>query len=128
MEIYNEQVLDLLDSNPRRRPLPVRMQADRGFHVGNLFVIECQTEDDMLAVLDEGLLQRRTTSHGLNERSSRSHTILTVHIESQVHEATTRGSVAFVDLAGSERQKATGVSNQSNQIALTTPVALAAAV
>lgn len=69
VEIYNENVLDLLDSNPHRRPLPVRMQADRGFHVGNLFVIECHTEDDMLAVLEEGQsIHTRSRSHSLVRR------------------------------------------------------------
>ena len=63
--------------------LPVRQQAGGGFHVDNLFIIDCYTEDDMRAVLEEGLRNRQTASHDLNERSSRSHTILTLYIEGQ---------------------------------------------
>jgi hypothetical protein len=126
IEIYNEQVHDLLDPNPRRRNLPVRQQAGRGFHVDNLFIIDCYTEDDMRAVLEEGLRNRALASHDLNERSSRSHTILTLYIEGQTNidagdekgpsaglSFTRRGQISFVDLAGSERAKATKAEGQT---------------
>ena len=44
-------------------------------------VIECTEVAGVLAVLDEGLKRRHVASHELNERSSRSHAILTVYIE-----------------------------------------------
>lgn len=125
IEIYNEQVLDLLDTNPRRRVLPVRQQAGGGFHVDNLFIIDCYTEDDMRAVLEEGLRNRQTASHEMNERSSRSHTILTLYIEghTKLEESdgngtpglsfTRKGQISFVDLAGSERAKVTKAEGQT---------------
>jgi hypothetical protein len=39
----------------------------------------------MLEVLDEGLRNRQTAAHQMNDRSSRSHTILTI----QMHSTTT---------------------------------------
>ena len=42
--------------------------------------IECAELDDLLAVLEEGLKNRAIGTHNMNEHSSRSHTILTVHI------------------------------------------------
>ena len=90
------QVLDLLDPNPRRRVLPVRQQAGGGFHVDNLFIIDCFTEDDMRAVLEEGLRNRQTASHDLNERSSRSHTILTLYIEGQTKLKDSDGKVCMI--------------------------------
>ncbi|KAL3857943.1 hypothetical protein ACJMK2_012568 [Sinanodonta woodiana] len=52
LEIYNEQVIDLLNTN-QRRYLAVRWSKNRGFYVENLFVVECGTLDDIMAVLDE---------------------------------------------------------------------------
>ncbi|KAJ3364059.1 Kinesin- protein 12 [Allomyces javanicus] len=118
LEIYNEQVQDLL--NPSGAALPVRWRRERGFYVENLFVVECEVLDDCLAVLEEGLRNRTTAAHALNERSSRSHSVLTVYIESEEAAGaeggegppTQRfGKISFVDLAGSERvkeSKATG--------------------
>ena len=50
----------------------------------NLFVAECESAEDLMAVLEEGIRYRQTASHELNERSSRSHSILTVYIDSEV--------------------------------------------
>ncbi len=47
------QVVDLLNPN-NNRPLTVRWSKNRGFYVENLFTIECETVDDLMAVLDEG--------------------------------------------------------------------------
>lgn len=109
LEIYNEHVRDLL--NPGGPLLPVRWHKDRGFYVENAFVVECEVLDDCRAVLEEGLRNRAVGSHALNERSSRSHSILTLHIS--CHEFCQEdnrmirkyGKISFVDLAGSERQK-----------------------
>ena len=38
-----------------RDSLPVRWSKDKGFYVENLFVVECETSDDILAVLEEGI-------------------------------------------------------------------------
>jgi hypothetical protein len=46
-----------------------------------LDVMPCKEEDDVMAILEEGLLRRTTAAHEMNERSSRSHAILTVYIE-----------------------------------------------
>ncbi|CAG0886327.1 unnamed protein product [Cyprideis torosa] len=53
LEIYNEQVKDLLNPNPNQRSLAVRWNK-KGFYVENLFTIECKEIDDLLAVLEEG--------------------------------------------------------------------------
>jgi hypothetical protein len=104
LEIYNEQVQDLL--NPSSTSLPVRYGTEKGFYVENLFVVECEVLDDCLAVLEEGLRNRRIASHRLNEHSSRSHSIMTIYIESEnIDQDDQRvirktGKVSFVDLAG----------------------------
>ncbi|XP_043474477.1 kinesin-like protein KIF12 isoform X2 [Leptopilina heterotoma] len=112
LEIYNEKVIDLL--NPGlRKPLAVRWsKKSRGFFVENLFTVECEELDDLLAVLEEGMRNRAVGSHNMNDHSSRSHTILTVHItsEQQMENGvfiTRQGKINFVDLAGSEMTKKT---------------------
>lgn len=48
----------------------------------NLFLVECESFEDMMAVINEGLGNRKVASHNLNRDSSRSHCILTMHIDS----------------------------------------------
>lgn len=119
LEIYNEQVIDLLNPN-QRRYLAVRWSKNKGFYVENLFLVECETVDDLMAVLEEGMRNRQTGSHGLNETSSRSHSMLTLTIDSEIQDPedenlylTKRGKLTFVDLAGSEKVKESNSSAET---------------
>ncbi|KAK4872801.1 hypothetical protein RN001_014830 [Aquatica leii] len=113
LEIYNEKVIDLLNSGTARKPLAVRWSKKaRGFFVENLFTVDCEEIDDLSAVLEEGMRNRSVGSHNMNEYSSRSHTILTVHITSEQPAEkgvfiSRSGKINFVDLAGSEMTKKT---------------------
>ena len=127
LEIHNENIYDLLDDGlllaiergmrPKQQPLPVRWDASRGFHVQNLRSIECEDVSSALHVMWRALLARRVGAHELNRESSRSHCMMTLHLEARgiVGGATcTRyGKVAFVDLAGSERLKASKSSGDT---------------
>ncbi|KAE9103550.1 hypothetical protein PF007_g14371 [Phytophthora fragariae] len=117
-EIYNEQVFDLL--NPGSGALNVRWNARAGFYVQDLLVVRCDSLSDVLAVVDEGHRNRHVASHGMNADSSRSHSLLTVHVDrtetrdsdsGQSHGVTRYGKMSFVDLAGSERLKETRSNN-----------------
>ncbi|XP_022095789.1 kinesin heavy chain-like [Acanthaster planci] len=117
LEIYNEQVKDLL--NPGRESLPVRWSKDKGFYVENLFVVDCETLDDLLGVLEEGMGQRQIATNNINEYSSRSHTIVSLQIDSEMPDPeeeslyiTKHGRLSFVDLAGSEKVKELGNSGE----------------
>ncbi|XP_053669207.1 kinesin-like protein KIF12 [Anopheles marshallii] len=113
LEIYNEKVIDLLNPGTARKPLAVRWsKKSRGFFVENLFTVDCEELDDLLAVLEEGMRNRHVGSHLMNDYSSRSHTILTVHITSEQQAEggvfiSKQGKINFVDLAGSEMTKKT---------------------
>jgi kinesin family member 12 len=117
LEIYNEQVQDLL--NPTNVALPVRYNNEKGFFVENLFVVECEVLDDCMAVLEEGLKNRKTASHALNDRSSRSHGIMTMLIQTETVDPDDSrlirktGKLSFVDLAGSEKIKESKATGQT---------------
>ena len=48
-------------------------------------IVECINVDDLIAVLHEGMKHRKSGSHELNKDSSRSHSILSVYIISEVN-------------------------------------------
>ena len=67
--------------------------------------------DDFAEIIKVGAKNRLTKSTKMNESSSRSHSILTVTIESKVKKEDSSiirvSKLSFVDLAGSEKQKQT---------------------
>jgi len=108
MEIYNEQIKDLL--NPNAGILQCRWTLKAGFYVKDLLFVNCTSIDDLIAVLHEGNRNRKRGTHNLNKDSSRSHTIMTIKIITSIqstegHTYKKNGKVTFVDLAGSERLK-----------------------
>ncbi|CAH1638396.1 unnamed protein product [Spodoptera littoralis] len=113
LEIYNEKVIDLLNPGSARKPLQVRWSKEsRGFYVENLFTVDCETLDDLFAVLEEGMRNRAVGAHAMNAHSSRSHTLLCVRVRRDLREdagvvCSTHGKINFVDLAGSEMTKRT---------------------
>ncbi|NXJ90073.1 KIF12 protein, partial [Corythaixoides concolor] len=138
LEIYNEQVRDLLSPGPPCA-LPLRWSKTHGFYVENQLSVDFESleaiADLLLQALDlllAGSQRRRTSAHALNKHSSRSHALLTIHIRSRAVSARARrartsppmripqpstcpskqGTLCFVDLAGSERVKETGSSGE----------------
>ncbi|XP_019401392.1 PREDICTED: kinesin-like protein KIF12 isoform X4 [Crocodylus porosus] len=119
VEIYNEQVRDLLSPGPPC-PLPLRWSKARGFYIEGLLSTEIEGLETIMDLLQEGTQRRRSSAHALNRHSSRSHALLTVQLHAR-GEATSPGSssclgrwgaLRFVDLAGSERVKDTGSVGQ----------------
>jgi len=115
-EIYNEQVLDLL--NPDAGQLAIRESKAQGFFVENLLVVECHSVSDLMEVFKEGMRNRHVGAHAMNRDSSRSHSLLVLYIDSTRVDPETGeevkqfGKLAFVDLAGSERLKSSGSSGE----------------
>ncbi|KAJ7416388.1 kinesin family member 12 [Willisornis vidua] len=113
LEIYNEQVRDLLSSGPPCA-LPLRWSKTRGFYVENQLNVDFESLEAIVSLLLQGSQRRRTSAHALNRHSSRSHALLTIHIRSRTPSAgpSKQGTLCFVDLAGSERVKETGSSGE----------------
>lgn len=109
MEIYNESVSDLL-SDSKRRPLEVREDMERIIYVADLIEEVAVTYEDVMKYVKKGEKNRHYGETKMNERSSRSHTIFRVIVESRDknNEAVMVAHLNLVDLAGSERASQTG--------------------
>ncbi|XVF45199.1 hypothetical protein PTKIN_Ptkin02bG0185700 [Pterospermum kingtungense] len=114
LEIYNEQITDLLD--PSATNLLLREDAKKGVYVENLSEFEVQTVSDVLKLLTQGSLNRKVAATNMNRESSRSHSVFTCVIESRWEKDSTNNlrfaRLNLVDLAGSERQKTSGAEGE----------------
>ncbi|KAF1533824.1 Kinesin-like protein KIF12, partial [Eudyptula albosignata] len=82
LEIYNEQVRDLLSPGPPCA-LPLRWSKTRGFYVENQLSVDFESLEAIADLLLQGSQRRRTSAHALNRHSSRSHALLTIHVRSR---------------------------------------------
>ncbi|KAG6547673.1 hypothetical protein Mapa_011122 [Marchantia paleacea] len=116
LEIYNEQITDLLD--PSHRNLQIREDTKTGVYVYSLSEEYVSNVDDVTRLLIRGLSNRRTGATVMNNESSRSHSVFTCVIDCRFKNLadgvnSVRSSrMNLVDLAGSERQKQTGAAGE----------------
>ncbi|XP_015571512.1 kinesin-like protein KIN-14J [Ricinus communis] len=106
VEIYNEQVRDLLSSDGPHRRLGIWSTTQpNGLAVPDASMRSVKSTSDVLELMNIGLMNRAIGSTALNERSSRSHSVLTVHVRGMDLKTSTvlRGNLHLIDLAGSER-------------------------
>ena len=83
------------------------------FVVENLYVFECKSAEEALKLFKYGSQNKVLASHNLNEFSSRSHSILSLTIETtdlKQYSNVTVSRLQLVDLAGSEKQSLTGTT------------------
>ncbi|KAL1202656.1 Kinesin-like protein KIN-12C [Cardamine amara subsp. amara] len=110
LEIYNEQITDLLE--PSSTNLQLREDLGKGVYVENLVEHNVRTVTDVLRLLLQGATNRKIAATRMNSESSRSHSVFTCTIESLwERDSLTHSRFArlnLVDLAGSERQKSSG--------------------
>ncbi|KAJ8609409.1 hypothetical protein CTAYLR_009081 [Chrysophaeum taylorii] len=123
LEIYNENVYDLMDkasataptawaSTARRRALRLKDLGNR-MEVNNLSSVRVTTIAQGLALARAAEAQRKTAATGLNATSSRSHSICQLEVRSTfeaVHRSQPKAQMMLVDLAGSERVDRTGAT------------------
>ena len=75
----------------------------KGVYIQNCTEINVGSAGQMLKTMDNGAQNRKVAFTGMNERSSRSHSLFIVYVcQKNVTKGTTRHSkLYFVDLAGS---------------------------
>ncbi|XP_062326162.1 kinesin-like protein KIF6 isoform X2 [Osmerus eperlanus] len=120
LEIYNEVGYDLLD--PRHEAshledLPkvtIMEDPDQNIHLRNLSLQHSGNEEEALNLLFLGDTNRMIAETPMNQASTRSHCIFTVHIcgREPGTALVRRSKLHLVDLAGSERVGKTGVGGQ----------------
>ncbi|XP_030543231.1 kinesin-like protein KIN-14I isoform X3 [Rhodamnia argentea] len=105
IEIYNEQVRDLLVSDGSNRRLEIRNSSQTGLSVPDASLVPVSSTFDVIDIMNLGHRNRAVGATALNDRSSRSHSCLTVHVQGRDLTSGTilRGCMHLVDLAGSER-------------------------
>ena len=112
LEVYGDDIYDLLDDNDDRASLRLREKED-----GEVFVVGLKKNPvvnaaEAMGILNTGTMNRTTAATLMNHTSSRSHAVFTIHLQQTTRtnegvDITTSSSMTFVDLAGSERIKKT---------------------
>ncbi|XP_060602452.1 kinesin-like protein KIF14 [Ruditapes philippinarum] len=116
-EIYNEKIHDLLASSNKEKKvkkatLRVREHPTLGPYVEGLSTFVVNSFDDVKGWITLGNKNRATAATGMNDKSSRSHSVFTIVLtqtktdilEGQEHDHSITSKINLVDLAGSERQ------------------------
>jgi len=116
MEIYNEEIRDLLAEGDRRGlALGIGSRQDGGMVVQGLQEVVVNGAEEAIGLLDRGDAQRRVGETRMNSRSSRSHAIFRMRVSRSSEGERERGTeseLMLVDLAGSERLGKTGAEGQ----------------
>ncbi|KAI8138138.1 P-loop containing nucleoside triphosphate hydrolase protein [Fennellomyces sp. T-0311] len=118
VEIYNEELIDLLNpAAPNERPpITIREDVKGQIYWTGVKEMAVQNADEVMMYLHQGTLNRATGATDMNEKSSRSHAILSITLKQERWMPSkgdagdwviTTSKFHFVDLAGSERLKRT---------------------
>merc|ERR1712048_1431429 len=116
LEIYNEQVRDLLRKDNPKGGLAVRQNPKVGaFYVQDLKDVAVGSYEEIEMRTEEGTANRTVASTAMNAPSSRAHTLVTVKFDqiqkNDAGEETKKSAVInLIDLAGSERAESTGAT------------------
>uniref|UniRef100_A0A671N1K8 Kinesin motor domain-containing protein n=1 Tax=Sinocyclocheilus anshuiensis TaxID=1608454 RepID=A0A671N1K8_9TELE len=109
LEIYNEEILDLLCTSKDKPIISIREDPKDGIKIVGLTEKEVFTAHEMVGCLELGNSARTVGSTAMNAASSRSHAIFTISLEQRRKgdNDVMVSKLHLVDLAGSERQKKT---------------------
>ncbi|KAG7492690.1 hypothetical protein MATL_G00017280 [Megalops atlanticus] len=110
LEIYNEELFDLLSPSPdvtERLQMFDDPRNKRGVIIKGLEEITVHNKDEVYQILERGAAKRKTASTLMNAYSSRSHSVfsVTIHMKETTidgEELVKIGKLNLVDLAGSE--------------------------
>jgi centromeric protein E len=112
MEIYNEEIRDLLDASGSSAggsgTVSIQQGRDGGVIVIGLQEIQVSEQSNVMELVRKGDAQRQVGETKMNARSSRSHAIFRLTIQGEGK----RSELTLVDLAGSERIAKTGAEGQ----------------
>ncbi|XP_035022645.2 kinesin-like protein KIF27 [Hippoglossus stenolepis] len=120
LELYMEELQDLLESHNTDKELFIRENDKGNAVVVGAKEIVVTSAEELLSVVEAGNVLRHINTTGMNEHSSRSHTILTLQVvkgfpnNNPSFKSSCSSKLCLVDLAGSERAQKTG--NRGSQL------------
>lgn len=128
VEIYCEKVRDLLDKHRVKTNLMIREDKMKGIYIAGVTEEYVTSEDELLGIMAGGALNRAVAATGMNEGSSRSHSVFSITVtQRDITNGTTKvGKLVLVDLAGSETVRKTNASGQQLEEAKTINKSLSA--
>ncbi|KAK8717372.1 hypothetical protein V6N13_044643 [Hibiscus sabdariffa] len=105
LEVYNEQIRDLLSTSLTSKRLEIKQSAEGFHHVPGIVEAQVENIKEVWDVLQIGSNSRVVGSNNVNEHSSRSHCMLCIMVKSKnlMTGECTKSKLWLVDLAGSER-------------------------
>ncbi|XP_031279205.1 kinesin-like protein KIN-14R [Pistacia vera] len=114
LEVYNEQIRDLLATSPTSKKLEIRQASEGVHHVPGITEAKVENVKEVWDVLQVGSNARAVGSNNVNEHSSRSHCMLCILVRAKnlVNGESTKSKLWLVDLAGSERLAKTEVQGE----------------
>eukprot|EP00668_Euglena_longa_P006428 GGOE01007659.1.p1 GENE.GGOE01007659.1~~GGOE01007659.1.p1 ORF type:complete len:890 (-),score=332.24 GGOE01007659.1:863-3484(-) len=130
VEVYNEKIHDLLQMENGRhmeatedlRELKLKEdKKHKGFYVDQLSLHTVTSYSRVKSLIETGTRLRTKAETGMNELSSRSHSVFTIYM-SQTHEPPNpmhrdvSSKLTIVDLAGSERQSKTDLGADAKRL------------
>ncbi|CEG41628.1 kinesin-like protein [Plasmopara halstedii] len=117
VEIYNETLRDLLAPIESTDKIDLRLDSEGNFDVVNSFIQRVKNAQEAWNSIQGAMSRRSTKFTKMNDRSSRSHCVITIRLNGVSHltgkERT--GVINLVDLAGSERLPKSG-SDSSKEL------------
>jgi hypothetical protein len=112
LEIYNEELRDLLTDQQPAPELKIRENLQKSVYVSGLTSHPVKTPIEIRTLLEKASKRRQVGATAMNAVSSRSHALCILKVKGIIasgdDEETFESSLTFVDLAGSERLKKTG--------------------
>jgi len=123
LEIYNEQIFDLLDEADARPRGGLKVKDRHGhIEVDGLRKVIVQNPAEAVALLQQGAAKRQSATNNINHQSSRSHSVCSIELLECRHEngnmwlsERPKAHFSIVDLAGSERSYRTNLFQRRRQ-------------
>ncbi|KAI3768925.1 hypothetical protein L6452_00021 [Arctium lappa] len=116
LEIYNENIRDLLSSNKAcstdsgNKQYAIKHDANGNTNVSDLTIVDVRSSREVSFLLNRAAQSRSVGKTQMNEQSSRSHFVFTLRISgvNESMEQHVQGVLNLIDLAGSERLSKSG--------------------
>jgi len=85
VEIYNENVRDLLSAHSKNPPSLDIRQGERGVYIEGAKSVAVETVEDVKKIMRSGQRNRSVGSTKMNATSSRSHSLLLISVHTHDH-------------------------------------------